>query len=178
MAAYRIQNVLYSDQGVRRRIGIWDSTWVAATITSFECNDFEIEYDRCDKFLTPLIPSSCYYNLIDDGSAAFTTFKTALSIAQEDQFKLVVELWNGASYDIEWAGIIMTDLISWDNTPAPRPFEIVAKCGLNRLEKIYFDKLTAAPYSTLGVATMLKVIFDCLSYAGTAQFWNGSSKPR
>ena len=177
MAAYRIQNVLYSDQGVRRRIGIWDSTWVAATITSFECNDFEIEYDRCDKFLTPLIPSSCYYNLIDDGSAAFTTFKTALSIAQEDQFKLVVELWNGASYDIEWAGIIMTDLISWDNTPAPRPFEIVAKCGLNRLEKIYFDKLTAAPYSTLGVATMLKVIFDCLSYAGTAQFWNGSSKP-
>lgn len=177
MAAYRIQNVLYSDQGVRRRIGIWDSTWVTATITSFECNDFEIEYDRCDKFLTPLIPSSCYYNLIDDGSAAFSTFKTALSIAQEDQFKLVVELWNGASYDIEWAGIIMTDLISWDNTPAPRPFEIVAKCGLNRLEKIYFDKINSSPYSTNAPQSIMKIVFDCLSYAGTAQFWNGSSKP-
>jgi len=177
MAAIRIQTTFYTDQNVRYRINIWDNNWSSATLTTFDNNGFELEYDRCEAFLTPLIPSSCYVTLIDDGSSNFASFKSNLANAQENQFKLYIEKYVSGAWVIDWAGIIMSDMVSWDNDSSPRYFEIVAKDGLNRLEGIYFDKLTAAPYSTDYVASLKKIIFDCLSYSGTAQFWNGSSKP-
>lgn len=177
MGAVRISTEFYTDQGVRYKINIWDSDWATSTITTFNNNGFELEYDRCEKFLTPIIPSSCYVTLIDDGSSDFTAFKTDLANAQENEFKLYIEKYVSGAWVIDWAGIIMSDMVSWDNDGAPRYFEIIAKDGLNRLEGIYFDKITAAPYSTDYVASVKKIIFDCLSYAGTAQFWNGSSKP-
>ena len=111
-----------------------------------------------------------------DFSSTFNAFVTDLANAQEDEFKLIVYKYNGSSWDIHWAGIIMSDLISWGNTDKPL-FEIVAKDGLNRLEGIYFDKILSTPYTSDYMARVIRIIFDCLSYAGTAQFWNGSSKP-
>ena len=177
MGAVRISTEFYSDQGVRYKVNIWDSDWASATITSFNNNGFELEYDRCDKFLTPLIPSSCYFTLIDDNSAAFTAFKTDLANAQENEFKLYIEKYVSGAWVIDWAGIIMSDMVSWDNDGSPRYFEIIAKDGLNRLEGITFDKILSSPYTTQPLQKVSKIIFDCLSYAGTAQFWNGSSKP-
>jgi hypothetical protein len=177
MGAVRISTEFYTDQNVRYKVNIWDSDWASATITSFNNNGFELEYDRCDKFLTPLIPSSCYFTLIDDNSAAFTAFKTDLANAQENEFKLYIEKYVSGAWVIDWAGIIMSDMVSWDNDGSPRYFEIVAKDGLNRLEGITFDKILTTPYTTQALQTVSKIIFDCLSYAGTAQFWNGSSKP-
>jgi hypothetical protein len=177
MGAVRISTEFYTDQNVRYKVNIWDSDWASATITSFNNNGFELEYDRCDKFLTPLIPSSCYFTLIDDNSAAFTAFKTDLANAQENEFKLYIEKYVSGAWVIDWAGIIMSDMVSWDNDGSPRYFEIVAKDGLNRLEGITFDKILTTPYTTQALQPVSKIIFDCLSYAGTAQFWNGSSKP-
>ncbi|MFZ4797045.1 MAG: hypothetical protein ACOYMA_06090 [Bacteroidia bacterium] len=177
MGAVRISTEFYTDQNVRYKVNIWDSDWASATITTFANNGFELEYDRCDKFLTPLIPSSCYFTLIDDNSAAFTAFKTDLANAQENEFKLYIEKYVSGAWVIDWAGIIMSDMVSWDNDGSPRYFEIVAKDGLNRLEGITFDKILTTPYTTQALQTVSKIIFDCLSYAGTAQFWNGSSKP-
>lgn len=177
MGAVRISTEFYTDQGVRYKVNIWDSDWASATITSFNNNGFELEYDRCDKFLTPLIPSSCYFTLIDDNSAAFTAFKTDLANAQENEFKLYIEKYVSGAWVIDWAGIIMSDMVSWDNDCSPRYFEIIAKDGLNRLEGITFDKILTTPYTTQALQPVSKIIFDCLSYAGTAQFWNGSSKP-
>lgn len=177
MGAIRIQVVTYSEQGVKYRVNIWDNDYGGSTITNLNSNGFELEYDRIDRFLSPIISSSCYFNLFDDGSGDFATFISDLANAQENEFKLYIERWDGAAYQIYWAGLIMSDLVSWDNTVTPRPFEIVAKDGINRLEKIYFDKITAAPYTTLYQASVFKIIFDCLSYADTAQFWNGSSQP-
>ena len=146
MGAVRISTEFYTDQGVRYKVNIWDSDWASATITSFNNNGFELEYDRCDKFLTPLIPSSCYFTLIDDNSAAFTAFKTDLANAQENEFKLYIEKYVSGAWVIDWAGIIMSDMVSWDNDGSPRYFEIIAKDGLNRLEGITFDKILTTPY--------------------------------
>lgn len=175
MGAIRIQSEIYSDSGVRYRVNIWDSDY-ASSILTFDNDGFELEYDRITDPLAPVISSSVYFNLIDDGSANFSGFKNDLAQALEDEFKLYIEKHDGSNWVIYWAGVIMTDMVQWDNDNTPRRFEIVAKDGLNRLSDIYFDKLTSSPYSTNYEASLLQIIKDCLSYAGTAQFWNGSSK--
>jgi len=177
MGAVRIQIETTSKEGVRCRINIWDSDYASATITTLESDGFELEYDRVDKFLSPLMPSSCYVTIYDDGSVGFSQFITDLANAQENEFKLYIEKYVGGSWVIDWAGVIMSDMVSWDNDNSPRPFEIVAKDGLNRLEGITFDKILTTPYTSQALQPISKIIFDCLSYAGTAQFWNGSSKP-
>mgnify|MGYP003493869141 FL=1 len=177
MGAVRIQIETTSKEGVRCRINIWDSDYASATITTLESDGFELEYDRVDKFLSPLMPSSCYVTIYDDGSVGFSSFITDLANAQENEFKLYIEKYVGGSWVIDWAGIIMSDMVSWDNDNSPRPFEIVAKDGLNRLEGITFDKILTTPYTTQALQPVSKIIFDCLSYAGTAQFWNGASIP-
>lgn len=178
MGAIRIQNEFYTEQGTQYKVEIWDNDYASSTITTLVNNGFEIEYDRCDRFTTTMLPSTCYYTLYDDGSVAFAQFRTDLANAQEDEFKMVIyRKFEGGSYNIFWAGVIMSDMITWDNTPAPRPFEIIAKCGLNRLENIYFDKILSSPYSSDPLQSLKTIIFDCLSYAATAQFWNGESKP-
>ena len=173
----RFRNEFYTDQNVRYRVDIWDSDWASGITTLEKSGGFEIEYERLERFLSPLMPSSCYYKIYDYGLADMIGFKADLANAQEDEFKLIVYKHNGADWIIHWAGIIMSDLVSWDNDVAPRVLEIVAKCGLNRLEGIYFDKIYSSPYSTQYQASVKQIIFDCLSYAGTAQFWNGSTKP-
>ena len=176
MGSVRIRHEFDTDQNVRYRVDIWDSDWAGATTTTFEADGFEIEYDYAEAFLSPLIPSSCYFRLYHDYSSTFNIFVADLANAQEDEFKMIVYKYNGATWDIYWAGVIMSDLISWDNTDKPI-FEIIAKDGLNRLEDIYFDKILSTPYTSDYGAKVIKIIFDCLSYAATAQFWNGASKP-
>lgn len=173
----RIRHEFYSDGGNQYRVDIVDSDYSSTILTGFDAERLEIEYERPTEILSPLMPSTCYFTLVDDGSGNFTSFKNDLATAQEDEFKLVLYKKSGGSWIIEWAGVIMTDMVTWDDEPAPRPFEIIAKCGLNRLENILFDKILSSPYDRDALQSFLKVIFDCLSYAGTAQFWNGSTKP-
>lgn len=176
--AVRIRHEFYSDGGNQYRVDIDDSDYVGAILTSgINAVRLEVEYERAKEILYPLLPSTCYFTLIDDGSGDFTAFKSDLAGAQEDEFKLVIYKKVSGSWVIDWAGVIMTDMVTWDDEPPPRPFEIVAKCGLNRLEGILFEKINASPYTTDPLQSFLKVIFDCLSYAGTAQFWNGSTRP-
>lgn len=176
MAGVRIRTEFYTDQSNRFRVDIYDASYGGSVLTGFSDAGFELEYDRTSKLLEPLMTSTCFFWLYDDGSSNFNSFKTDLATAVENRFKLVVYKYDGATPVIFWAGVIMTDMVEWNNENAPRVFEIVAKDGLNRLEKIPFDKITSAPYSTTKVGSFKQVIFDCLSYAGTAQFWNGSTK--
>lgn len=176
MAGTRIRTEFYTDQSNKYRVDVYDENYSGSVLTSFEQNGFELEYERTDTLLQPLIASTCIYKLIDDGSPSFSQFKTDIATAAENRFKLVIYKYDGATAFIYWAGVIMSDMVMWDNESYPRVFEIIAKDGLNRLEKIPFDKITAAPYSTTKVGSMIKIIFDCLSYAGTAQFWNGSTR--
>lgn len=176
MGAVRFRNEFYTDQNVKFRVDIWDDDWASATYTPLSDDGFEIEYDRPSQITDPLIGSTCFYKLYDDGSADFTSFITDISTAQEDEFRLIVYKYVGGSWDIYWAGVILTDVTTWNNENTARMFGIVAKCGLNRLQDIYFTKIDDAAYSS-EPNTFIDIIKDCLSYNATAQFWNGSSKP-
>lgn len=175
MGAVRIRNEYYTSESIRYRVDIWDSDYSGSIITSFEDDGFELSYDgESDTLCEPLKPSSVKYTLIDDGTTAFNSFRTDLGTAQENEFKLVIYRHNGTDFVIYWAGVIMTDQVSYPNTSVPRPFEIIAKDGLNRLANIPFDKINSSPYISAGVSTpqtFFKIIFDCLSYSETAQFW-------
>lgn len=177
MGKVRFENTMLSLEGVEYRINIWDSDYTGTTVTNLRHHGFTIDYDRVSSPLEPLIPSTCTYMLEDDGSTAFNLFKTDLANAQEDEFKLYIEKKVSGSWVIYWAGIIMSDLVTWDNISTPRPFEIRAKCGLNRLSGIRFDKILSSPYTSDPLQPISKIVFDCLSYVGTAQFWDGSTKP-
>ena len=182
MGAVRIRCDFYSDiENVKYRVDIWDSDYAGSVITTIRDKGFILSYDsESDTILEPIKPSSVKFTLIDDGSGDFIAFESDLAQAQENEFKLIIYKFNAATPELYWAGVIMTDLVSWSNENTPREFEIIAKDGLNRAANIEFAKINSSPYIVAGVSapqTIMKVIFDCLSYTETAQFWNGSGKP-
>lgn len=182
MGAVRIRSDFYSaNENVKYRVDIWDSDYAGSTITSLENNGFTLTYDsEGDTILEPIKPSSVRFTLIDDGSGDFIAFESDLSTAQENEFKLIIYKYNAGTPVLFWAGVIMTDLVSYANDNTPREFEIIAKDGLNRAANIEFDKIDSSPYIVAGVSapqTFMKIIFDCLSYTETAQFWNGANVP-
>lgn len=163
------------------RINITDSDYVGSPITSIGINGMSISWDGEEDNLTePIRQSQCKFIMLDDGSANMISFQADLLTSQENEHKLYVEKYDGSTWNLFWAGVIMADLISTPNrhasAVAPRDFQVVAKDGLNRLANIEFDLINSSPYISSGVTTpqsFLKIIFDCLSYSGTAQFFTG-----
>jgi len=163
------------------RINITDSNYVGSPITSIGINGMSISWDGEEDNLTePIRQSQCKFIMLDDGSANMISFQADLLTSQENEHKLYVEKYDGSTWNLFWAGVIMADLISTPNrhasAVAPRDFQVVAKDGLNRLANIEFDLINSSPYISSGVTTpqsFLKIIFDCLSYSGTAQFFTG-----
>ena len=153
MGAVRIRSDFYSaNENVKYRVDIWDSDYAGSTITSLENNGFTLTYDsEGDTILEPIKPSSVRFTLIDDGSGDFIAFESDLSTAQENEFKLIIYKYQAATPVLFWAGVIMTDLVSYANDNTPREFEIIAKDGLNRAANIEFDKIDSSPYIRAGV---------------------------
>lgn len=186
VGAARLASEVYSGEGsnIRWRVVVWDKDFGGASMDYIiPVISMDLSYDsEADNFTEPLKPSSVKLVLGDTGSSDFTSFKNDLATAQEDEFKLIIYKHNGTNFYHYWAGVIMTDLVEWDDLPAsavaPRPFEIVAKDGLNRAANFEFDKVDDSPYIVAGVTTpqsFFQVIFDCLSYTDTAQFWQGTT---
>ena len=181
MGAVRFRNEFYSHNGERYRVDIWDSDYAGSIITTLQCTDLELRLgSEGDALCESIKPSEVRYVLMDDGSGDFIAFESDLSQAQENEFKLIIYKYISGSFTLHWAGVIMTDLVEYENKPVPREFEIIAKDGLNRAANIEFTKINSSPYISGGVSTpqsFMKIIFDCLSYTETAQFWNGSGVP-
>lgn len=171
-------NSAYND--VRYKVKIYDSDFVGTTVTTIGLNNVFISWDgEFDRLTEPLHPSSCKVNLLNDGSADFISFYTDLKEAQENEFRLVIDKWDGATWNTFWVGIIMTDLAEMPNHYAsattPIDFTLRATDGLTRAANIEFDLINSSPYVSGGITypqTFLKIIFDCLSYNGTASFFN------
>lgn len=171
----------YSDYGNRYRYDIWDSDYAGSVYTDKQLISANISYgSEGDRLAEPLQTSTVEVIIEDDGSSEFILFENDLSTAQENEFKLIIYKYSGATPVIYWAGLIMVDMVSYRNEAPPREFRIVAKDGLNRLSNIEFTKINTTPYVSGGISapqTFMKIIFDCLSYNETAQFWNGISTP-
>lgn len=181
MGAVRFRNEFYSEQGERYRVDIWDNDYVGSIITTLQCSNLELRLgSEGDALCESVKASEVRYVLQDDGSGDFIAFESDLAQAQENEFKLIIYKYISSAWQLNWAGVIMTDLVEYENKSVPRDFEIIAKDGLNRAANIEFNKLNSSPYISGGVSTpqsFMKIIFDCLSYTETAQFWNGASVP-
>jgi hypothetical protein len=157
---------------VKYKVEVHDNAWAGA-VSSFDDNFFEITWDNeDDDFLAPIKASSCRYVLFDDDSATFAAFRATLAAAEENRFTLVISKWNGASYDLHWVGVIMTDMVSWNNENSPREFEILAKDGLNRISTILFDNINSSPYTT-APQTLIYTITQILAKNSLAAFHTG-----
>lgn len=181
MGAVRFRNEFYSHNNERYRIDIWDSDYAGSIITTLQCTNLELRLgSEGDALCESVKASEVRYVLMDDGSGDFIAFESDLSQAQENEFKLIIYKYISGTPLLHWAGVIMTDLVEYENKPVPREFEIIAKDGLNRAANIEFTKINSSPYISGGVSTpqnFMKIIFDCLSYTETAQFWNTSGVP-
>jgi len=157
------------------RVDIWDANW-NGSITTETNGDLEFSYPgEGDMLLGSLKTSSAKLTLFFDGSGSWTVFRDALIAAQEDQFRMVVYRDTGSGFVLYWAGVVVTDMIEWDNDTTPTPFMISAVDGLARLKDIDFSQSYTTGYA--GPQTIKKIIFDILAYNNTAQFWSGASVP-
>lgn len=171
--AVRIRDEFFTDSGRNYRTEIHDTAWAGAITTDLESIKLEFDWNGNESdLLEPIKPSTCNFTLLDDGSGDFQAFRADIASASEAQFQLVVYLKNGASWDLYWCGVIMTDMVQWRNEYQPREFEILAKDGLNRLEEIRFDELNASPFTT-AEQTFMYIIKTILSKNNLQSFYTG-----
>jgi hypothetical protein len=171
--AVRIRNQFYSERGRYYRVEIHDSDYVGSVLTDFEDSGFEIDWSgESDNIIEPIKSSTCSFTLINDFSTDFNAFRNDLATAAEDEFKLVIYLWDGAAWDLYWCGVIMTDLVDWGNDTPNTDFVIQAKDGLNRLSEIEFTNINSSPFTT-EPKTFMYIIEKCLAKNGLASFHSG-----
>jgi hypothetical protein len=169
----RIRNQFYSERGRYYRVEIHDSDYVGSVLTDFEDSGFEIDWSgESDNIIEPIKSSTCSFTLINDFSTDFNAFRNDLATAAEDEFKLVIYLWDGAAWDLYWCGVIMTDLVDWGNDTPNTDFVIQAKDGLNRLSEIEFTNINSSPFTT-EPQTFMYIIEKCLAKNGLASFHSG-----
>lgn len=166
-------------EGIKWQILLWDKTFAGTPLTGVDVRDFDISWEaENDIFTEPLKPSTGEVTFTDNGNAWFANLLTALSTAQENQMYLIINKWDGSVYQLHWVGVVMTDMVNYDNAPHPRDLKIIAKDGLNRMGNFEFNKIQTTPYIVSDVSvpqTAMKIIYDCLDYAGIVDFWQANS---
>jgi hypothetical protein len=171
--AVRIRDEFISDKGRNYRVEIHDIDWAGSIKSDLDSSKLEFDWSGDENDVSETIkPSTCNFTLEDDGSGDFAAFRADIASATDNQFQLVAYLKDGASWNLYWVGIIMTDLCSWRNESSPREFEILAKDGLNRLEELKFDEVNSSPFTT-SEQTFMYIIKTILSKNGLASFYSG-----
>ena len=97
----------------------------------------------------------------------FDRFFEQYQITQDNKLKLLVYRYT-TSWELDWAGIIVMDLVQWSNTSKPRPYTFKAIDGLDALKKYEYTQ------DTLSVNKIQSNIFEILDILGLKQFWGSS----
>jgi len=97
----------------------------------------------------------------------FDRFFEQYQITQDNKLKLVVYRYE-SDWVLEWAGIIVMDLVQWANQTKPTPYTFKAIDGLDALKKYEYTQ------TTLSVNKIIHNIFDVLDILGLTQFWSSS----
>jgi hypothetical protein len=111
-------------------------------------NPVVIDWQKNDDFYSNIIGSSCTLNLKATDSVTYENFL----INGEDEWKIRVSHWNGASYDVYWEGFVVID--GYVEAIASAPYDITLKAfdGLGLLkghEAPYSDTSAVDNYDTL-----------------------------
>jgi len=128
---------------------------------------FTLEYEtQNEKLYTPLMPSRLTMKVIfqDDTQA---TFLNALAESYEGQF-LVRVLRND---DLFWSGVLMPDVVQFEDQDYPFEFELTAVDGLSRLKSIQYPE---TPVYGGTKETFMAIIFNCLGELETNGFYGAT----
>jgi hypothetical protein len=97
----------------------------------------------------------------------FDRFFEQYQITQDNKLKLLVYRYT-TDWELDWAGIIVMDLVQWSNIDKPRPYTFKAIDGLDALKKYEYTQ------TTLSVNKIQSNIFEILDILGLKQFWSSS----
>jgi len=97
----------------------------------------------------------------------FDRFFEQYQITQDNKLKLLVYRYT-TDWELDWAGIIVMDLVQWSNIDKPRPYTFKAIDGFDALKKYEYTQ------TTLSVNKIIDNIFDILDILGLKQFWGAS----
>lgn len=126
---------------------------------------FTLDYETENENLyTPLMPSRLSFELMFQNDVQ-ETFLNALANSYEGQF-LVRVLKNDALY---WAGVLMPDVVQYEDMPFPYGFKFTAIDGLSRLKSIPYPNATLLNGTP---ESLLDIVFECLSNLETIFFWD------
>ena len=97
----------------------------------------------------------------------FDRFFEQYQITQDNKLKLLVYRYT-TDWELDWAGIIVMDLVQWSNIDKPRPYTFKAIDGLDALKKYEYT------IDTLSIKTITYNVFNILDILGLKQFWGSS----
>ena len=97
----------------------------------------------------------------------FDRFFEQYQITQDNKLKLLVYRYT-TDWELDWAGIIVMDLVQWSNIDKPRPYTFKAIDGLDALKKYEYTQ------TTLSINTITYNVFNILDILGLKQFWSSS----
>jgi hypothetical protein len=160
-----------SQNGTKIKIEIYNSGFGGVS-TEVTMQSSQITYDReSDPIMETLKTSELQFSMINS-VAAFDTFITNIVNGSEDQFTVKMSQDTGGGYTFAWAGVLLGDQITEEDTPKPRVYQFRAIDGLGRLKTIPFAKVTEFAYASQ--QTLMDFIIDALSYNGLDGFWSVS----
>lgn len=130
------------------------------------------DYDQeGDMILAPMKTSSTscsYYN----EHAWFDRFFEKYKYSNDEELKLVIYRQVNSSYELEWAGNIVVDLVEWDNISKPTSFTFKAIDGIDKLKDVTYDEVLTNPSNR----KLIDVVIELLAKNNLSSFW-GSSDP-
>jgi len=138
----RLYSEFHSSTNKLFKVEIYDSSYGGTAQDFVLASDgFTLNYSgETDDIVSPIISSNCTVSAYNE-DAFFDNFVTDLKQYQEKRFTLRVLLHNGTNYAHYWAGIIMQDLVTVEDTHKPYVFSITAVDGIGSLANIPYESV-------------------------------------
>lgn len=129
--------------------------------------DIQTEWNGEGDEILASIKSSSTSVTYSNNDTWFDRFFEYYQTTQDNKLKLLVYRYT-TDWSLDWAGIIVMDLIQWSNTSKPRPYTFKAIDGLDALKKYEYTQ------TTLSVNKIVDNVFEILDILGLKQFWSSS----
>jgi hypothetical protein len=168
----RYRNTFYSHSGVGWKIDIHDSTYSSLVNTFTSEDGFRLSYKQVTERLDPIFSStvSIPIHVIDYTIEAFLV---ELMTAQEERFSVKIYKFSTQTntYLLEWAGVLLADMISKEDISYPFVIELTFTDGLGRLNDIDYNTGGSAPAKYNGKDTILTHLLRLLEKTGSASMF-------
>jgi hypothetical protein len=166
--------------GETYRVDIDDADFVGTALTVDVASDgFTLTYDgKTDSVNPGIMGSTCAASIIvtPENVADIETFATDLIESVESRFTLAVyKITAGPTTSLYWAGYVIRELGSFDDTGSVYKFTIKATDGLARLKASDYKDAAAVPSpAPYGKLSLLDHVLNCLSEVGLTSYWGGT----